>query len=106
MKQLKAFEFFGRKAQINKLIEELNEIAEEVNNYAHNPCKATALQLILEVYDIANVAEGIALYECVCINKALQEKEMKNIRTEKIIKQIPKDCVNKVEAYEGIRKEH
>jgi ribonucleotide reductase beta subunit family protein with ferritin-like domain len=105
VKQLKIANFFGIKAQQLKADEELDEINEAFEIYINDQNKENLKNLLMEVYDLSNVIEGLYIQMGGCMREVQAEKEYKLYRTIQIIKKIPKDCINKLDAYEGIRKE-
>ena len=105
MKQLKIANFFGKEAQHHKADEELDEINEAFEIYINDQNKENLKNLLMEVYDLSNVIEGLYTQIGGCMREVQAEKEYKLYRTIQIIKKIPKYKKNKLEAYEQLRRE-
>jgi len=87
-----------------KHLKTIETIQLRIENYRNNPTKDNLVLLLLEVYDLSNVLEGIGVQEGVNMVEMSAEKDMKVYRTINIIDKIPKDAKCNVKAYNEIRK--
>lgn len=104
MKQLKIRNFFGEDAQIDKAHEELDEIAEALENYCNDPSIENLTHLLHEIDDLKNVVEGMAAKKGIILDEVASHKEGQLNRTIDIIDKIPRGTVDKVAEYNRLRR--
>jgi len=104
VKQLRIRNFFGEDTQIDKAHEELDEITEALENYCNDPSIENLTHLLHEIDDLKNVAEGMALKKGILLNELASHKEGQLNRTIGFIDQIPRGTVDKVGAYNRLRR--
>jgi len=105
-KQLRIAKYFGEANQILKAHEELEEIKEALEDYCNNQNIDTLKHTLNEVYDLANVLEGIYRLMGGSLEEIASDKEYKLCKTISIINKIPTGTKeeDRLTEYEKIRR--